>query len=111
MSKTAPLQQQNGTASEHTRAELTGRRKTSQLLDIQAVLYFLSHDSTVKASERAQCACAWERLENRLGRMRMRPEPKPVDTEALAARKAKRRPVEPESFDPSEKPVKTTLSG
>jgi hypothetical protein len=65
-------------ASDPGRAELSGKRKISQLLDLQADLYW----SQLKADdgrEKAALAQAWERLENRLARMRMQPEPKPVD--------------------------------
>ena len=65
-------------ASDPGRAELSGKRKISQLLDLQADLYW----SQLKAKDprdKAALACAWERLENRLGRLQMRPEPKPVE--------------------------------
>jgi hypothetical protein len=45
-------------------------------------------------------ACAWERLENRLNRMRMKPEPKPIDTSKQPARR-KSGAGEAQSFDPS----------
>jgi hypothetical protein len=64
------------------RTDLNGRRKTAQLLDLQAELFFACLDPETEIRDKAALACAWERLENRLGRMRMRPEPKPVDVSA-----------------------------
>jgi hypothetical protein len=78
-------------ASKPSTRPTNGKSKIAQLLDIQAQMYLLAHDPKLKGSERAQSACAWERLENRLARMRGIPEPKPVDVspEAQARRSRK----------------------
>jgi hypothetical protein len=98
----APSTVANGQASGSLRNANRGKRKVAQLLDLQAVLWTRALDAETANKDCAALACAWERLENRLGRLRMRPEPKPVDTEALAERKRKRAaPASLESFDPS----------
>jgi ribosome-associated translation inhibitor RaiA len=81
---------QKGHASKVKVRATTGKSKIAQILDIQAHLYLRALNGETTDKDSAALACAFERLENRLGRLRMRPEPKPVDTEALAARKRKR---------------------
>lgn len=55
-------------------------------------MFDLAHDDELKGSERAQCVCAWERLENRLARMRGIPEPRPIDVSPEAEAKRRRKP-------------------
>jgi len=87
----APSTVAKGHASGSLRNANRGKRKVAQLLEIQAALKERALKTETANKDCAALACAWERLENRLGRLRMRPEPKPVDTEALAARKSKRK--------------------
>ena len=68
-----------------------GKTKVAQLLDIQAVLFERILDKEAVNKDLSALACAWERLENRLGRLRMKPEPKPVDPVEYAAAKNKGR--------------------
>ena len=67
--------------SQQVRQELSGKTKISQLLDLQALLWKTAFSELTLPAERSQVALAWERLENRLARMRMRPEPKPIDVD------------------------------
>jgi hypothetical protein len=76
-----------------------GKRKVAQLLELQAALKARALDCETENRDCAALACAWERLENRLGRLRMRPEPKPIDT--LAARRRADKANVAQSFDPT----------
>jgi hypothetical protein len=56
--------------------------------------------------ERAQVACAWERLEERKRILRMKPKPKDMDVDpvALAKRARKRIPLPSVFQEPSDEP-------
>jgi hypothetical protein len=53
--------------------------KDRQVVHLQRILMFHANQLTTDPRDASVLACAWERLENRLNRMRMKPEPKPVD--------------------------------
>lgn len=89
-------------SSVHIRARLDGKSKVSQLLDMQAVLYYGVMEETLDWRDKAALACAWERLENRLNRMRMRPEPKPVDVTVINTRRGQKLLQEPSYENPKE---------
>lgn len=76
-----------------------GKSKIAQLLDLQAELWTKALDPETSDKDKASLACAWERLENRLGRLRMRPEPKPIDVTAKPRRS--QRATGLEDADPS----------
>lgn len=63
------------------------KTKIAQLLDLQWVLYGICMSEQTEDEIIPACACAWERLENRLARMRMRPEPRPIDVTPLLRRR------------------------
>jgi hypothetical protein len=102
MSDSVPLPDDTAKIPCQSRGNQRGRSKVSQVLDLQASMYEIANDKAVTPRERAQAACAWERLQNRLDRMRGNPEPKPFDV--AKEREAERRqrhdwysgPVEPE---------------
>ncbi len=56
----------------------------SQLVAIQDMLMADILNPETSARERAQCACAWERIEDRKRIHRMKPKPRDVDTLELA---------------------------
>jgi len=66
--------------------------KRFQILDMQRVLKQIVVDKEAPARDLASCARAWEVFERLLRDMSGRANPKPVDVEAMAARKAKRQP-------------------
>ena len=61
--------------------------KVKQLVQLQDVMKEKALNPECNAKDCAALACAWERLENRLGRMKMKPEPKPVEV-SLKPRRA-----------------------
>jgi hypothetical protein len=78
---------------------IVAEHKDRQVCHIQRILMFYLNAKDTDPKLVPQLACAWERLENRLNRIRMKPEPKPVDTTVLDKRKAKSQRVA--STDPS----------
>ena len=66
--------------------------KRFQILDMQRVLKQIVVDKEAPARDLASCARAWEVFERLLRDMSGRANPKPVDMQVAAARKAKRQP-------------------
>lgn len=67
-----------------------------QILDMQDILYRDCHDPNVPAGYRAQCARAWDVLEERKRILRGIPAPRPVDTVQQQQTRARRRLPMPE---------------
>jgi hypothetical protein len=63
--------------------------KDFQVTHIQRILMFYLNQKDTPSKVVPALACAWERLENRLNRMRMKPEPRPVDVAKLAKTQTK----------------------
>lgn len=61
-------------------------RKQSQIADMQYEAYSFVMCPMTDLRDKAALMCAWERLENRLARMTMRPEPKPIDVSVESSR-------------------------
>jgi hypothetical protein len=111
---------QNGQACGSLRNANRGKRKVAQLLELQAALKERALNGETNNKDCAALACAWERLENRLGRLRMRPEPKPVDVspEAMAGRArriagrvTRSGPIELARSEPTPEPVAPAQTG
>lgn len=75
------------------RKQLYGKSQLSQLLDLQALIFLRCMAKRCSNRDIALLVPAWERLANRAQRLRMKPEPKPVDVTEIEGRKQRRLPV------------------
>ena len=75
------------------------KSKQRQLIEMQQVLVKVVTDEGTEPRDRAVCAVAWERLESRLGKLRMKPEPKAID---VTPKKRAISHVVENSFDPGD---------
>jgi hypothetical protein len=65
------------------RNSLSSRRKSVQVLDLQAVIYWRSMQEETAPKDLSALAGAWEKLEGRLGKLRGKPEPRPASLEEI----------------------------
>jgi hypothetical protein len=76
----------------------------TQILEMQDMLRRDALKPETPPRERAQVACAWERLEERKRILRMKPKLKDVDTTLAEKRKQANRPKVVFSLEPDEPP-------
>jgi hypothetical protein len=80
---------------------ITSKSPYEQAVEWQTLLRKMARTPDLKPGALAMLSRAWKEQEELKRKMKLEPDPKAVDTEALAARRARRTAPAAMSFDPS----------